>query len=38
MRNKGMANDNVPRGGGTFNYKICAPGSTTCSNTATISF
>ena len=39
MRNNGSASDNPPKGGGTFNYKVCSAGSTTiCSNTATLSF
>jgi hypothetical protein len=37
-RNDGIASDTVSKRGGTFNYRVCASGSTICSNTATISF
>jgi hypothetical protein len=35
--NDGSVKDNVNRGG-TYNYKVCAPGSTTvCSNSVSVS-
>ena len=38
-KNDGTIGDFVPRGGGTFKYQVCAPGSTaTCSNMASITF
>jgi hypothetical protein len=38
MRNNGSANDNVPKGAGTYDYRVCAADSATnCSNTARVS-
>jgi len=38
VSNTGSTTDNAP-GGGTYSYKLCAPGSTTnCSNSVNISF
>jgi subtilisin family serine protease len=36
--NDGAYTDNIGRAGGTFTYKVCNAGTTTCSNQASVSF
>jgi hypothetical protein len=39
VANSGSYTDNInARGGGSYTYRVCEAGTTTCSNTVTVTF